>query len=143
MKQRIISTEDKIDFPILFFDGVCTLCNQSVDFVIRHDKKKKIRFAALQSQTAQNLLKDRIVSLQNPNSLVWYNQGKIKQKSNAVFALVPHLGFPFTLSLILWVIPRFLRNYVYDVIARNRYKWFGKKESCRIPTQEEQQLFLD
>ncbi len=81
--------------------------------------------------------------MENPESLVYYRSGIIKQKSNAVLSIAVGLGFPYSLAYVFKIIPRFLRNYVYDVIARNRYNWFGKKNTCRIPTEAERELFLD
>jgi predicted DCC family thiol-disulfide oxidoreductase YuxK len=129
--------------PIIFFDGICNLCNSSVDYVIKHDKKQKFRFASLQSIYAQELLKDSVITLDNPQSLVYYHNGIIKQKSNAVLTIGYKLGFPFSLGVVFFIVPRFLRNYIYDVIARNRYKWFGQKDTCRIPSDSEKSLFLD
>jgi len=128
--------------PIILFDGICNLCNSSVDRVIRWDRKKVFRFASLQSEFAKNLLNNTSVNPRDLDSIVYFHQGKVKQKSNAVMAIVLKLGFPYSLLYVFKLVPRFLRNYVYDIVARNRYQWFGEKETCRIPTEEEKSLFM-
>ncbi|MBO6516042.1 MAG: DUF393 domain-containing protein [Bacteroidia bacterium] len=131
------------EHPILFFDGVCNLCNSSVDFVVRNDKRKHFRFAALQSNTAAKLLGDHSINLDDPSSFILYQNGMIQHKSSAALAVLNKLGFPFSLARIFKVLPLFIRDRVYDLVARNRYRWFGKKETCRFPTEEERGLFLD
>lgn len=138
-----MKTSETHSGPIIFFDGVCNLCNSSVDRVIRWDKKSVFRFASLQSKKAEELLQPFNLNLKDPGSIVYYHKGKIRQKSNAVLSILLKLGLPFSLLYVFKITPRFLRNYVYDVIARNRYKWFGVKETCRIPTEEEKALFID
>ena len=128
--------------PIILFDGICNLCNSSVDRVIRWDRKKVFRFASLQSEFAKNLLNNTSVNPRDLDSIVYFHQGKVKQKSNAAMAIVLKLGFPYSLLYVFKLVPRFLRNYVYDIVARNRYQWFGEKETCRIPTEEEKSLFM-
>jgi predicted DCC family thiol-disulfide oxidoreductase YuxK len=137
-----LKLDSKHTGPILFFDGVCNLCNRSVDFVIRHDKKRKFRFASLQSTSAQKILSDTSIDTRNPRSLVYYKNGKLKEKSNAILAIALVMGFPFALAYVFKILPRFLRNYVYDLIARNRYKWFGQANTCRLPNEEEKSVFL-
>ena len=137
-----MKTNEEYTGPIILFDGVCNLCNSSVDKVIRWDKKKKFRFASLQSAFAINLLNNSSVNPKDLKSIVYYHEGKVKQKSNAVLAIVFQLGFPYSLLYVFKLIPRFLRNYVYDIVAKNRYQWFGEKETCRIPTEEEKSLFM-
>ena len=137
-----MNLKDSNSDPIIFFDGICNLCNASVDFVMRHDKRQRFKFASLQSEIAKDVLLGKGINLDDLESIVLYRNGQIIQKSNAVLSIAWTLGFPFCLGYVFKLIPRFLRNYVYDVIARNRYKWFGKKSSCRLPTPEEQNRFL-
>ena len=129
--------------PVIFFDGVCNLCNASVDRVMRWDKKGIFKFASLQSDYAKTVLSDTPINPEDLESIVYYNEGVVKQKSNAALAVVLKLGLPYSLLYVFKLIPRFLRNYLYDIVARNRYKWFGKKETCRLPTEAEQSRFLD
>jgi predicted DCC family thiol-disulfide oxidoreductase YuxK len=137
-----VNLKDSNSDPIIFFDGICNLCNASVDFVMRHDKQYRFKFASLQSKIAKDMLLEKGINLDDLESIILYKKGQIKQKSNAVLSIAWTLGFPFSLGYVFKLIPRFLRNYVYDVIARNRYKWFGKKSICRLPTPEEQKSFL-
>jgi predicted DCC family thiol-disulfide oxidoreductase YuxK len=127
--------------PIVFFDGVCNLCNASVQWLIKRDKKHLFRFAPLQGETAKMHLK---IADENaiPQSVILFKNGKVYQKSSAALRLAVKLGFPWFLAGIFFIIPRFLRDWVYDFIARNRYRWFGKKDACMIPTPELKALFL-
>jgi len=125
---------------IVYFDGVCGLCNYFVDFLLRRDKYNKLLFAPLQGETAsQNLGVD---PHQTFDSVVFYKNGKQYTKSGAAIRILAELGGLWQLTLILLIIPAFIRNFVYDIVATNRYKWFGQKESCRIPTKEERVKFL-
>ncbi len=131
----------KPEHPIVFFDGVCNLCNASVDFLIRHDKSGLLRYAPLQGNTARRLLSKQFLEL--PDSVILYDTGKIYSRSTAALRLVNYLPWPYKILKIGYVIPRFLRDPLYDLIAHNRYRWFGKKETCRLPTSEEKKFFLD
>lgn len=134
---------DAIDHrTIVIFDGVCSLCNASVDLLIRADKTSSILFASLQSSVAKKLLADHGVH-DEPDSIMVFHKGQILTESQAVLALLPFLTFPWPLLGVIRLVPRFLRDPVYRLIARNRYRWFGKKSTCRIPTPEERSRFLD
>lgn len=124
--------------PIVFFDGVCGLCNFFVDFVITRDKKALFKFAPLQGDSA----KTKDISLVQYNSVVLYMDGEYFIKSSAAIKILAELGGIYSLLKILLIIPDFMRNAVYDLIAANRYKWFGKRETCRIPGPEERERFL-
>jgi predicted DCC family thiol-disulfide oxidoreductase YuxK len=126
---------------IVFFDGVCSLCNRAVDFFVRHDKKNTLLFAPLQGTTAEQLLPaGKTASL---NTIVYYSHGQLSHRSNAVLNMLWDMGGWWKLFIVLRLIPTFIRDFVYDWISANRYKWFGKKESCRIPTAAERARFLD
>lgn len=128
--------------PVLYFDGVCNLCNQSVQWVIRRDKKAVFRFAPLQSQAGLSFQQAHF--LQNiPDSVLLEYQGKVYIKSGAILKLMQIFGGVYKLSVIAWIVPLFIRDAVYDFIARNRYKWYGKRESCMQPTPELKSRFLD
>ena len=126
---------------IVFFDGVCGLCNTFVNFLFRRKNASNFRYATLQGQKARSLLPAEHTT--HLSSVVYYRKDKIYTKSGAVLRILSDLGGIWTLSKVLLIIPAFLSNAVYDFIASNRYKWFGKKETCRIPTPEERRLFDD
>ncbi len=125
--------------PILYFDGVCNLCNNAVQFVIRHDKQKKFLFASLQSAAGKEVLQKLPAT---PDSMVLYASGKYHLKSSAALHTARLLGGIYALAFVFIIIPGFIRNAVYDLIARNRYTWFGKREECMIPTPELKSRFL-
>lgn len=129
---------------IILFDGVCNLCNTSVNFILKKDVYNKFIFTSLQSDAAKNLLlqfNDKIIK-NNLDSILLIYKNKVYNKSTAVLYILKNLHFPYNLGFIFIIIPKFIRDYIYDVIARNRYKWFGRKETCRIPTKEELNKFL-
>lgn len=116
---------------IVFFDGVCNLCSGVVQWLIKHDKKGVLFYAPLQSETAKELLMDE--KWQKIDSIVFYTGGKFYSKSNAVLKISSLLGFPYSSAVLLYVFPRFIRDFVYDWVAKNRYQWFGKKSECWLP----------
>ena len=132
------------DKQLILFDGVCNLCNSSVLYVIKRDKANKFLFAPLQSEIGQEIINAFNIDTEETDSILLYdpNERRIYQKSTAALRIGKSLGFPVNLSVIFFVVPTFIRNWVYDYIARNRYKWYGKKESCMIPTPELQAKFL-
>lgn len=127
--------------PIVFFDGVCGLCNTMVDFFIQKDKKRKLLFAPMQGETAKGILTE--MEIENLNSFVLYENGVKYYRSDAALKIFRYLGSGWRLLSYLSVLPNFLRDAVYKIIALNRYKWFGKKEVCRMPTKEERGVLLD
>lgn len=129
---------------LILFDGVCNLCNSSVLFVIKRDKKDKFLFAPLQSAIGKALITEFNIDTEKTDSILLYNPEKhsITYKSTAALRVAKRLNFPINAMVIFMIIPSFIRNWVYDFIAANRYKWFGKKESCMIPTPELQSKFL-
>ncbi len=130
------------DHKIILFDGVCNLCNGSVNFFITRDKKDIFRFAALQSDIGIELQKKLNIDHENIESFILIDGSKYYKKSTAALKVAAMLGFPYNLLYPLLIIPPFIRNSVYDVIAKYRYKWFGKKNTCRVPTPEERAKFL-
>ena len=131
------------DKKIILFDGVCNLCDSWVQFVIKRDKKDVFRYTALQSDIGIKILKHIGVDPEKTDSIILYEPGiAYHYKSGAVLEIARHLsGFSSLLS-IFWIVPSFLRNPIYDFVAKNRYKWYGKKESCMIPTPELKSKFL-
>ena len=128
---------------IILFDGVCNLCNSSVQFVIKHDADKKFMFASLQSTAGQLLLKQFDLPLQDFNSFILIENEKIFLKSTAALMVAKQLKGAVKLLYGFIVVPPFIRNGAYNFIAKNRYKWFGKKDSCILPTPELKARFLN
>lgn len=131
-----------MDHPVILFDGVCNFCNGAVNFVLKQDKKAVFRFAPLQSEAGQNLLKQYHLSTEDFDSFVLIENGKVYKKSAASLRVMNKFPWYWKEAQILWIVPGFLRNAIYDFIAKNRYKWFGKKEQCMVPTPEIRQRFL-
>ncbi len=128
---------------IILFDGVCNLCNNSVHFIIKRDKKKRFLFTSLQSDAARDILLQFQLKNSEMDSILFIENGKIYQKSDAILKIVKHLNGMWKISYGFIIIPKFIRDYVYIIIAKNRYRWFGKREVCMIPTKELQMRFLD
>ena len=126
---------------VVFFDGVCNLCQHSVRYLLKHDKKKFLKFASLQGQYAKKTLNAE--HLKNLESLLFYNKKTIYKKSDAVLELCKFLGGWHKLFLVGYSLPPFLRNGLYSFIAQNRYRWFGKQDHCMIPTKDIQDRFLE
>jgi predicted DCC family thiol-disulfide oxidoreductase YuxK len=125
---------------IIFFDGVCGLCNSFVNFIIRKDKHNRLLFAPLQGETVAKEL--NIKMGQSFDTVIFKRNGKLYFKSGAGLRILYTLGGIWKMAIVLLILPPFFRNFIYDIIANNRYKWFGKKESCRIPSKEERAKFL-
>jgi predicted DCC family thiol-disulfide oxidoreductase YuxK len=134
-------TTDYKNQHIVFFDGVCGLCNRAIDFLMRHDKRKVLLFAPLQGTTAAALLPPGEAAALS--SMVYYSKGKLSYRTRAILNLLWDMGGWWTLTAIFRIFPPFLRDIFYNWMASSRYKWFGKKETCRIPTVEERARFLD
>ncbi|MBC7641284.1 MAG: DUF393 domain-containing protein [Flavobacterium sp.] len=128
---------------IILFDGVCNLCEESVQFIIKYDKKDIFRFVALQSDYGQEILQHIGIQNQNIDSIILYHPGKAYYyKSAAAIEIAKDLGGILHYGTIFRIIPTKLRNLIYDYIAKNRYKWYGKKNNCMIPTKELKVRFL-
>ncbi|MFX0556902.1 thiol-disulfide oxidoreductase DCC family protein [Maribacter sp. CXY002] len=128
---------------IVLFDGVCNLCDSSVQFIIKHDKDDVFRFATLQEKVGQKLILERGIDTSKVDSIILIDPGlAYYTKSDAALEIGAYLNGYSTISKILKLIPSALRNIVYDFIAKNRYRWYGKKESCMVPTPELMAKFL-
>ena len=131
------STETR---PVIFFDGVCSLCNSGMDFIVRFGDSEKIAIAPLQGSTAKKILQDMEV----PDSIIFYKNGEFFYEARAVSEIAIALGGIWKwLGAMLKVFPSGISDPAYRWIARNRYRMFGKKDTCRIPSQSEKQFFLD
>lgn len=128
---------------VILFDGVCNLCNGSVNWVIDHDKKKLFKFAALQSDFGKQTISKAGLTQNYLNTIVLVDGSAIYTKADAVLEILKQIGGIYSLAVTFYVVPAFLRNYLYDIVAANRYKWFGKNESCRVPTAELKARFLE
>jgi predicted DCC family thiol-disulfide oxidoreductase YuxK len=122
--------------PVLLFDGVCNLCNSSVQFVIRHDGSKQIRFASLQSEVGQALLKQYSEDTEAFHSLIFINRGKLYKRSAGAIELAKAMGGWMKMLGLGYVLPEVIRDGIYNYVARNRYQWFGKRkeDACLLPT---------
>ncbi|MCO4792851.1 MAG: DUF393 domain-containing protein [Bacteriovoracaceae bacterium] len=125
---------------ILFFDGVCTLCNGFVDFSLNYSKDNIVKFASLQGETAKELLSKENIS--DLDTVYLYDDGKLYSRSEAIARLAAHLSFPWNLIVWIKVFPLPVRDFGYKLVAKNRYKLFGKKDTCRYPTESERQQLL-
>ncbi len=130
------------DAPILLFDGVCNLCQTSVQWVLQHDKAGIFRFASLQSDTGQQQLARFDLDGENFDTVVLVDGSRIFTRSGAALEILRRLGIPWSIfSVLVWV-PRPIRDAVYNWIARNRYRWFGQKQECWLPRPEWSDRFL-
>lgn len=122
--------------PILLFDGVCNLCHGSVQFVLRHERAPVLRFCALESAVGTQLLQDHGLATDYRGSLVLIEAGGAFVKSDAALRVASYLKWPWSWGRAGLVFPRGLRDWAYDFIARNRYRWFGRRDACVLPTAE-------
>ncbi|MCF6131973.1 thiol-disulfide oxidoreductase DCC family protein [Flavobacterium wongokense] len=131
------------DKKIILFDGVCNLCDSSVQFVIRHDKKDIFRFVALQSELGQKIINHIGISDSKIDSTILYEPAKAYYyKSDVAFKILKEISGIHKILLVFSVLPKSFLDFVYDYVAKRRYKWFGQKESCMVPTPELQSKFL-
>ena len=128
---------------VVLFDGVCNLCNHSVQFILQRDPHGYFRFASLQSPVAQHLLRTHGLSPNRLESVILIEAGRAYSHSDAALRIASHLGSAWPALGVLWIVPRFVRDGIYNWIAANRYRWFGKREECMLPTPELRQRFLE
>lgn len=130
---------------LILFDGVCNLCNSSVLYVIKRDTKNKFLYAPLQSKIGETIINAFSIDTTEIDSILLFNPEtyKIYSKSAAALHVVKSLNFPTNIMAVFFIIPAFIRNWFYDYIAKNRYKWYGKRDTCMIPTPELKAKFLD
>ncbi|MCM4170936.1 DUF393 domain-containing protein [Arenibacter sp. TNZ] len=129
---------------IILFDGVCNLCNSSVQYVIKHDTRNDFRFATLQGEIGKKLAEERGIDLSMVDSIILIEPGvAYYTKSTAALKIAQSFGGAWQFASVLEWIPEKIRNWVYDYVAKNRYQWYGKKEACMVPTPELKSKFLD
>ncbi len=132
----------QIEYQVILFDGVCNLCNNSVNFVIDRDPNQKFRYASLQSEFGEQVKKDfnRSADL---HSVLLLKDNQLLDKSDAALAIAGELTGLWPLLTVFRIVPKSLRDAVYNWIARNRYRWFGRQDVCRVPSPQLRSLFLD
>ena len=130
---------------IVFYDGVCNFCNGLVVFLLKYERRDNMSFCSLQSDFSKSFLKDFNVQVnQNLETIFYYSNGKLYKRSEAIKKITRNLKLPYLLvSYFLAITPKFISEYFYNFFAKNRYKWFGKKEECQIPSLEDRLRFLD
>ncbi len=128
---------------VLLFDGVCNLCTWSVQFILRHERQGEVTFASLQSQAAKTILKDFDRESEEIESVIYIKHGRIYDRSNAALEVIKEFGPIWRLLLVFKVLPRPLRDALYDLIAKYRYKIFGKRDVCYVPERDISHRFLD
>ncbi|WP_291720844.1 thiol-disulfide oxidoreductase DCC family protein [Bernardetia sp.] len=148
--ETLVQKQEKLNFQevaqnktIILFDGVCNLCNGAINFVIDKDKNNNFHFASLQSEFGQALLAHFGRDTADFDSMIVYENGKIRTKSTAALRIAAGLSGGWKFFSVFKIIPTVIRNAVYNLIARNRYKWFGQKNECRIPTPELKAKFVE
>ena len=130
------------NYEIILFDGVCNFCNASINFVIDHDPEKHFKFAALQSEIGQQILTQFHLNIKAFDSVILLKNNQLYQKSEAALEITKHLSGVWKYLSIFKILPVFFLNFFYDIVAKNRYKIFGKSDSCRMPTPELRERFL-
>lgn len=143
MTRNAHTTQELLPDRLLFFDGVCNLCNGLVQFIIRNDRRKRFRFAALQSDAGQRFLEAHGLAEAGLDSLVYSRKGQVLTRSTAALNVARDLGGLWPLAYALILVPRFIRDAAYDLVARKRYRWFGKREVCMVPTAALLSRFMD
>lgn len=132
-----------MDKKIVLFDGVCNLCSSTVQFILKHDKKNQFQFGSLQGEFGQAMLRKYELSTSEFNSFMLLEGETLYSKSTGALRMLKHLGGWWKLGYAFIIVPKFIRDFVYNLIARNRYRWFGKKNECWLPRPEWKQKFLD
>lgn len=126
---------------VVFFDGVCNLCNSWVQWLIKRDKKNVLHYSSLQSAYAKQHITDP--EILSTDSIVFFVNNTFYTRSSAVFQILKQLGFPYKIALVFYLVPRFIRDYVYNTVAKNRYRWFGKRATCMVPDASLKLKFLE
>ena len=138
-----MGTTAQVDMPVILFDGVCNLCNGAVQFIIKRDSKNRFHFAALQSTYGQHQLQKLDIPTTALHSIILVDGDKFYQRSNAVLEICKHLRGLWPTLYIFKIVPAFLRDGIYNFIANNRYRWFGRQDQCMIPTPALKARFLE
>ena len=134
---------DHQEKKIVLFDGVCNLCSSSVQFILKRDKKDQFLFGSLQGAYGQDVLKKFGMPADEFNSFMLLEGENLYTKSSGALRMLKHLGGAWSMLYVFMIVPKFIRDAVYNTVAHNRYKWFGKKEECWLPKPEWKKKFLD
>lgn len=134
---------DESSASVVLFDGVCNLCNGSVNFFLSIDRGKRLKFASFQSSFGQSTLLDLGKDLARFDSILFVHQGKVYERSGAFLRIMGRIGGIWSLAMFFLVVPAFIRDACYSSVARNRYRFFGKSDTCRIPKPEEAERFME
>ncbi len=130
------------DQPIILFDGICNFCNSTVNFVIKRDKKAQIQFAPLQSEKGRLFLRQYNLPINSMDTFVFIEDGKVYTRSTAALRVSRYLSGLWPACYGLIIVPKFIRDGVYNWVAKNRYKWFGVREQCMMPSPEVRKRFI-
>ena len=135
-------TETREDGPIVLFDGVCNLCHAAVRFILARDSEARFRFAPLESETGRDLTTEGIREGTSADSVILVEDGLTYARSEAAIRIASRLSLPWRALVVLRVVPRPMRDGAYDLVARNRYRWFGRKDFCPVPDEDIRDRFL-
>jgi predicted DCC family thiol-disulfide oxidoreductase YuxK len=136
-----MQSKTHIENPVVLFDGVCNLCNNTVDFLMRKDSRSRLRFASLQGELGRSVQES--LRFHDMQSIIFLENGHIYTRSTAVLRIMKHLDWPWSLMSILLFVPVFVRDWIYSFVAQRRYSLFGKRDTCRVPSPEEKSRFID
>ena len=138
-----MGTTASIANSVIFFDGVCNLCAASVQFIIKRDTKDTFKFASLQSPVSTEILQDFKINTQDLQSIVLVQNGVLHTESSAVLRIARQLNGLWPMLYVFIIIPKFIRDALYQIVAKNRYRWFGQSDQCMVPSQALKAKFLD
>ena len=141
MSSHSFQKDEAFSPPVVLFDGVCKLCNRSVNFILRFDRKGRLKLAPLQSDYGRQVLASHEIKSNPMDSIMLLEGERLTVQSTAVIHISKYLGGAWPLCMIALAIPCFIRDAVYDVVAKNRYRWFGKHDTCRLPDPEFEDRF--
>jgi predicted DCC family thiol-disulfide oxidoreductase YuxK len=128
---------------VVVFDGVCNFCSWSVSFIIAHDKRALFRFAALQSAAGRELCQRSGIDPDQVDAVLLFQRDRVRRRSDAALAIATAFGGPWRLLAVFWLVPRPVRDWLYGIVARRRYRWFGQRTTCLVPTDEIRHRFIE
>jgi predicted DCC family thiol-disulfide oxidoreductase YuxK len=141
MVENNIQKDDTVSPPVVLFDGVCKLCNGSVKFILRRDREGQLKLAPLQSDYGRQVIASQVNNSDALDSILLQEGARLSEKSTAIIRISKYLDGAWPLCMVFLIIPRFIRDFIYDIIANNRYRWFGKYEACRLHDPEFEDRF--
>jgi predicted DCC family thiol-disulfide oxidoreductase YuxK len=141
MSESNILKDEMTSSPVVLFDGVCRLCNGSVNFILRRDRKGRIKMAPLQSDYGRQVMASHELKPDPMDSMMLLEGEQLTVKSAAVIRISKYLGGAWPVCMALLIVPRFIRDFIYDIVAKNRYRWFGKYDTCRLPDADFENRF--